>query len=108
MQEADIIFIGAMYLLLDLLGISIISKGALDNAKGGYWFISLLFLFNIFLRLLKAFMDKVQTITVKCVVLLAPFVLSALLCIILPYNIADYFSLMSVRRYWLFLLMVMR
>ena len=60
-------------LFLRCFDIAFISIGAFDDAKRGYWFILVLFLFNIFLGLLKTIMDKSQTIKVKYVVMLIPF-----------------------------------
>lgn len=43
-----------------------------------------------------------KSITAKILVLISPFFIVTILCSILPYEIAGYFSLMSFRRYWLF------
>ena len=93
----------ALYrVFLTLFEIPFISKGALDDAKGGYWFIFVLFLFNVFIKRLKIMSDKFKNITVKFIVMSLPFFCAVLLCSILPYDVAGYFSLMSIRRYWLF------
>lgn len=45
---------------------------------------------------------NINSITAKILVLISPFFIVTILCSILPYEIAGYFSLMSFRRYWLF------
>lgn len=87
---------------LTLFDIPFISRGALDDAKGGYWFIFVLFLFNVFIKGLKVLSDKHDNIIVKLAVISLPFFCAVLLCSLLPYDVAGYFSLMSIRRYWLF------
>lgn len=85
-----------------LHGSPIFAKGAIDDAKGGYWFIFVLFVFNILLYGIKRLMSISMSNIVNMAVLSLPFWIAVVLCMALPYDVAGYFSLMSVRRYWLF------
>lgn len=89
-------------LFLTCFDVPFILRGALDDEKGGYWFIFVLFIFNVSIWALKSVIDKVKSIVAKYIILLLPFILAAVLCMLLPYDVAGYFSLMSIRRYWLF------
>lgn len=85
-----------------LRGTSILSKGAIDDAKGGYWFILVLFMFNLMLYGLRMITRRIPSKTVHLALLTLPFWGAVFLCVLLPYDVAGYLSLMSVRRYWLF------
>lgn len=74
-----------------------------DDAKGGYWFIYVLFIFNLIL----CFKRKViQYFNLNNfwgqIVLLFPWIIIVVLCYFLPANIVSFFSLSSCRRYYLF------
>ena len=88
--------------VLTLNGTPIICKGSIDDAKGGYWFIFVLFLFNIMIFGLNKLMNCIPSKAIKTLILTVPFLGAATMCMLIPYDVAGYFSLMSIRRYWLF------
>lgn len=85
-----------------LEGSSIWSQKSIDDSKSGFWFIFSLFCFLLTTKFCTILIKNINSITAKILVLISPFFIVAILCSILPYEIAGYFSLMSFRRYWLF------
>lgn len=85
-----------------LEGSSIWSQKSIDDSKSGFWFIFSLFCFLLTTKFCTILIKNINSITAKILVLISPFFIVTILCSILPYEIAGYFSLMSFRRYWLF------
>ena len=83
-------------------GKPIFTLHSLGDAKSGYWFILSLFEFYGVMWILSGLLSKFQNKLTRISLLTLPFVVVSGLCIILPYEVAGYISLMSFRRYWLF------
>ena len=83
-------------------GFPIFSSLAFDDSKSGFWFILTLYCFFLTIKLLLYVLRRVNNIMLHFAILAAPFFVVAVLCLLLSYDVAGYFSLMSFRRYWLF------
>lgn len=80
----------------------IFTLNSLGDAKAGYWFILSLFEFYGVMWLIRGVLSSNHKKLTRLSLLILPFVVVSGLCLILPYEVAGYFSLMSFRRYWLF------
>lgn len=78
-----------------------------DDAKGGYWFIYVLFLFNIIFCVQYRIILKwnISNIVGQCAIFVFPWIIIVLLCTSLSQSIIACLSLYSCRRYYLFFIM---
>lgn len=79
----------------------------IDDAKGGYWFIFVLFVFNIILCFQRKVISQfnINSLFTKCLILSFPWMIFVLLCSYLSENIVGLLSLSSCRRYYLFFIL---
>lgn len=72
------------------------------DAKGGYCFLFILFLFYCTIFILRKIEKKIKSTLLKVIVLIFPFFISVVCSYIFPDFICSTLSIYSYRRYWLF------
>lgn len=79
----------------------------IDDTKGGYWFIFVLFIFNAIFLIQRKVINyfNLTSITSQAIIYGIPWIIIVLLCSSLPSTIISLFSLSSCRRYYLFFIL---
>lgn len=73
----------------------------IDDAKGGYWFLFVLFFFFCILAIILKVENVCKSIFIKFIVLTIPFFIATISSFMLPDFICSTLSIYSFRRYWL-------
>lgn len=76
----------------------------IDDAKGGYWFIYTLFIFNLILCFCRKVIQNftISSFVYQCIVLVIPWIIIVMLCSCFSQDLVSILSLASCRRYYLF------
>lgn len=72
-----------------------------DDAKGGYWFLFVLFFFFCILAIILKVENVCKSVFLKFIVLTIPFFIATISSFIFPNFICSTLSIYSFRRYWL-------